>query len=515
MRPAAFLLTLAILPAAAAAQEAEPLSAIDWLSQSVESAAAAQTNARPQPQPDANEPPVAEGAGSPEITVRPLDAADPDGIGLLPQSVTGLPPTLWSASSADVLATLVRAESTEMLPALRDVFVSLLVAEADAPLGGGSGDFFLARIDRLLDLGDLEPAQALLEKADRSNPEVFRRWFDVTLLTGTEDDACAFMQDRPALAPTFPARIFCLARGGDWNAAALTLSTARTLGDLTEEEDALLTRFLDPEAFGGEAPLAAPSRPSPLLYRLREAIGEPVSAATLPRAFAHADLRPVAAWRNQIEAAERLARAGAVSPNVLFDLYLRQVPAASGGIWERAAAIQTLDLALTQGPDAVAAALAPAWAAMAAPRAETAFAAYYGERLLAAGLTGDAAALAWRIALLSPRYEEAALSGVPEGAGNAVLAAVARGAVDGVTGSDERETAVLAGFASEPAPAMLALLADGKLGEAILRTLGAMGEGAETDPLAMTEGIALLRHVGLEDAARRTALEYLLLGPAG
>jgi hypothetical protein len=57
----------------------------------------------------------------------------------------------------------------------------------------------------------------------------------VTLLTGTEHDACAILRSQPALAPTLPARVFCLARNGDWNAAVLTLNTARALGDVTPE----------------------------------------------------------------------------------------------------------------------------------------------------------------------------------------------------------------------------------------------------------------------------------------
>lgn len=515
LRAAVVAACAALWAAPPSAQEEQPLSAIDWLSQSVESAAAAGGGVAPA-LPPAGEPPVADSAATPEISVRPLDGPRADGLGLLPPSVTGLPATLWAASPQDVVTLLVQAGSTDTLPALRELFVTLLLAEAAPPLPTGTpGSFFTARVDRLLDLGAIEPAQALLELADRDDPEIFRRWFDVTLLTGTEDSACLFMEQRPALTPTYPARVFCLARRGDWNAAALTLGTARALGAISAEEDALLARFLDPELFEGEAPLPPPARPTPLIYRLHEAIGEPIPTAGLPRAFAHADLRPVAAWRVQLEAAERLARVGAIAPNRLFDLYRSQTPAASGGIWDRAAAIQALEAALGSGPDAVAAALPAAWAAVAVPHAEVAFATHYGERLLAAGLRGEAAALAWRIALLSPVYEQAALAGVPAGGDHAVLAAIARGQTQGIPAGDARQGAVLAGFADAvPPERMMALLDEGRLGEAILRTLGAMAAGLDSDPQAMTDGIAFLRAVGLEDTARRAALQYLILARA-
>ena len=48
-----------------------------------------------------------------------------------------------------------------------------------------------------------------------------------------------------------------------------------------------------------------PGAPDPLTFRLFETIGERLPTAALPRAFAHADLRDVAGWKAQIEAAER------------------------------------------------------------------------------------------------------------------------------------------------------------------------------------------------------------------
>lgn len=514
MRGGGLILALAVLAGPVLAQDEAPLSAIDWLSQSVESSGLI-TGGTPDPVLDPDEPPITESASTPDITVQSLDAAPRGGLGILPASITGLPSDLWSGSRADILAALLVAEDSESLPALRDLFRTLLLAEADPPQGDGAGsDFFLARVDKLLDLGALEPAQALLERADREDAETFRRWFDVSLLTGTEDEACRFMDRHPALAPTLPARIFCQMRKGDWDAAMLTLGTGRALGQIGDEDDRILTLFLDPEAAEDAAPLPPPARPSPLIYRLREALGEPIATATLPRAFAHADLRELAPWRSRMEAAERLVRVGAISPNVLFALYVRETPAASGGIWDRARAIQTLEASFDQGAGAIAEALPPAWEAMAARGAGVAFAEVYGARLVEAHLPGADGALAWRIGLLSGDYEAVAQAGVPDGAGNALLAAVARGDVAGATGAGEREEAVRAAFSTPALPeALTGMAREGRLGEAILRVLAQMAAGLESDPQAMTEGLAFLRSVGLEDVARRAALQYLILGP--
>jgi len=51
----------------------------------------------------------------------------------------------------------------------------------------------------------------------------------------------------------------------------------------------------------------------------------------------------------------------------------------------------------------------------------------------------------------------------------------------------------------------------GRLGEAILRTIATLQQGIDGDEQAFQTGIATLRALGLEDVARRTSLQYLLL----
>jgi hypothetical protein len=507
----ALVLALALVPLRMAAEPEAPLSAIDWLSQSVAAAPAAPVSLSDAPRV-IDEPPVARDASTGEITVSPLDRPSPDGAGLLAPAITGLPAALWAGSNPETLVTLLRAERADSLPALRDLLVTLLLARADPPLPS-DGSLFLARVDRLLDIGALEPAQALLEAADRDAPEVFRRWFDVSLLTGTEDAACAMIRTRPGLASTYPARIFCLARNGDWPAAALTLSNARALGAITPEDEALLSRFLDPDLFEGAAPLPPPSRPSPLVFRLREAVGEALPTAGLPRAFAHADLRPTAAWRNRIEAAERLARAGAIPGGVLLAAYTEQTPAASGGVWDRARAIQTFDAAIAaDDPARVAAALPSAWQAMQTIRAEVAFAGLYAEPLAAVDLPPDAASLALRIGLLAPGHGAGARAHRPAGPDEALLLAVARGDVAGLAPTDPHAAAIVAGFTDTPVPEPLAgLIRDGRVGEAILRTIATAEQGLAGDSTSLAEAIAALRGLGLEGTARSLALQYLIL----
>jgi len=499
---ASFLACVAAMPLMA--QDLTPMSAIDWLSKSVETPIA-QPEALPQA---VTEPPASTTAGVPQVSVMSLDGPSPDAVGLLSSDITGLPRDLWAKSETARLVDLMQKERVDSLPAVHDLMMTLLLAEAAPPAGAGSdGALFLARVDKLLDMGALDPALALLGQADTKSPEVFRRWFDVSLLTGDENAACDAMNNTPSVAPTYAARIFCTARNGDWSAAALTLNTHRVLGDITREEEALLSRFLDPELFEGDPDLAPPTRLSPLVFRMREAIGQGLPTARLPNAFAHSDLRNTTGWKSQLEAAERLARIGAVSENVLQGQYLARTPAASGGIWDRASAVQKLDAALaSQDAEAIERLLPATWDAMTTAKLELPFARLYGPALSVQPLRGEAAEIAYRIVLLSPDYEAAAQTRDTRD----FLTLLAQGVPAGA--DDPKSQAIQAAFdGAEPSAELEALARNGQLGEALLQSIAAFNDGFGGEMMALTEVLAFWRFVGLEDIARRTSLQLLIL----
>ncbi|WP_095589731.1 hypothetical protein [Actibacterium ureilyticum] len=495
------------LAGTARAQSEDPLSAIDWLSESVREDIQV---------PRGHDGAVVQSAAPPAVSVTPLDTPRLDSVGLLPGSTTGLPADLWGDTGAVEIARLIRATPSETLPAVQDLFYMLLLAELDPPEKGAADDgvILLARLDKLLEMGALEQARALLERTDPAQPALFRRWFDISLLTGHEDRACRAMRATPDLAPTFPARIFCLARGNDWNAAALSLETGRALNHITEYQDALLARFLHPELAEDQPPLPAPSRPSPLVFRLLEAIGEPLPTNSLPVAFAQADLRHNGGWKARIDAAERLARRGAISPNQLLGIYTEALPAASGGVWDRVAAVQKLDVALISGDtDAVQRALPAAWSEMRAAGLVVPLSRLYGPRLARLALGGTAKSMAFRAGLLSDDYEAIASTHGPLSRDETLLRMIATGQPGPDPMRQPLPAAVQQAFADATlGENMRYRLEHREIGEAILMALQLIADGAEGDPTDVTEGLVLLRQVGLEDAARRIALQLLILG---
>lgn len=523
-------LWMACAGAAAGTAGAQPLSAIDWLSDSV----ALEPAALPAPAQSSD---IAKSALPEDVTVAPLGRPQPDSVGLDPAAAHGLPKTLWGVSSSEDLARLIKQDAAHALPAVRELRRALMLAELDPPAASDGRSLFLARVDALLGLGDLDDASRLLVKAGPADPEFFRRWFDAALLRGTENRGCAKMRELPEITPTYAARIFCLARGGDWPAAALTLQSAEALGILSDEEDALLGRFLDPAIAEEAGPIEPPRHPTPLVFAMFEAIGEPIPTATLPLAFAHADLRPQTGWKARIAAGERLARAGAIPAARLMTIYGERRPAASGEPWGRVGAVQALLAALgseTTGEDAagaeaeaeanraaqrkaVAQALPPAWEAMQAAGLEQPLAEALGARLAELKLAGRPGEIARDLGLLSDAYETvAAPSGPIAPAQVEPLLEIARGTYADTGASDPRLAAIARGFTAEAPPQRLARLVEGdRLGEAILRAAGLMEEGRAGDLAALTDALSLFRSVGLEDTARRAALQLMILGPRG
>ena len=449
------------------------------------------------------------------IAVTPLAPQRAGAAGVLPPSVTGLPRTIWAGSDPGRLLRRIERLPRASVPAVDALARTLMLAEADPPQGASPDEaeaLLLARIDQLLERGALDAARALLDRAGTRTPERRRRAFDVALLTGDETSACRAVEAEPRTRGDYARRVFCLVRGGDWAAGALTFDGARALGALDPVEEALLATFIDDELASGPLP-PAPARPTPLAFRLYDALGHPVPTGGLPIAFARADLRPVMGWKAQLEASERLARAGAIDGNRLLAIHTARAPSASGGVWDRVAAIQGLDAALAEGdPEAVGRALPPAWDAMVEAGTLVPLAAALAPRLKGLPLADEPARLALRLALLTPSYEAAAEAwGGGGGPDTRALVALACGREPAAAG-DALTRAVAQGFDGGPAPERLARAADeGRLGEALLMAVSDVAEAGEGGLDHLPGALRFLRRAGLEDTARRAALQLLIL----
>ena len=100
----------------------------------------------------------------------------------------------------------------------------------------------------------------------------------------------------------------------------------------------------------------------------------------------------------------------------------------------------------------------------------------------------------------------------PTNARQRFAAGLARGAPSEAEATRPVEQAVARGFARvAPAPAHQVLIEEGRLGEAILLAARELDSNAGSGRETLSAALGTLRAVGLEDTARRAALQMLLL----
>jgi len=273
---------------------------------------------------------------------------DRDGLGILSSEVTGFPNNLWSGVPASKLLQLLRDTPYGGVPAIRSLYRQILLSETTSPEKILVTDsILLARIDKFLEIGALSEAQALIELVGPETNNLFRRWFDISLLTNNADNACAELDNSSKLSPVRSVQVFCLALNRNWEAAATSLALGEELKQISKENADLLAFFLDESLLEEFDPPSIGSPLTPLEYVIRESVGLPRPTSALPVAFVHAELAEFVPLRFRMEAAEVLVREGVLPSSVLFASYREEDPAASGGVWERMAATQAMDAAAT------------------------------------------------------------------------------------------------------------------------------------------------------------------------
>jgi hypothetical protein len=319
---------------------------------------------RPAPQPGDGLPrlpgPV---ATPPEATPEPppgdfqvegLAAPAIDGVGIEGQ---GFDAELWQESHSGLVLTLLETLPVQTdNPALRALTRRLLVSGGAPAENPQPGRLLQARIERLVEMGDLAAATALAERLPELTADsgLARSSAELALWDGDHERACQLAQAIGPGAATFWGQlaVFCRARADDVAGAGLALELLRDAGEVDDPAFFLLAESL----IGGVPPATLPplAQPSALHVALvREAglqlppaaLAEPspaLLAATLRSPQLVPDERRLdlaeGAWRaGVLPAAELAARYRQLAPATDDDLLVR-----IGSDWGPAARAQLL-----------------------------------------------------------------------------------------------------------------------------------------------------------------------------
>lgn len=266
--------------------------------------------------------------GEIEIEIDTLTLVEPDYAGPLEAAEGGFGIEMWRGTDRALVERLLpRLPLVPESPALRDLARRLLLSNAAAPPGPSGGlNLMVVRAERLAALGRPADAAALLRlvPSAQMTGEAARRLAESLLLLGETDAACAEVEAGIArfTEDVFwqKALIVCQAENGRRSEALLGLDLLR---EQAEEDEAFLALAEELAGLGGREVASLP-QPTPLHIALFRALARPLPADALavgdPAVLAAAATLatdPV----ERLLAAERAARAGALDPAGLAQLY--------------------------------------------------------------------------------------------------------------------------------------------------------------------------------------------------
>ena len=270
-----------------------------------------------------------DGRGSAPVDVQMLQAVDNDSVGVIDDAEGGLGADMWGrtdrALAVQVIAMLPRNVAS---PAMRDLMRRLLLTRAMAPARTTPGPSLLSlRINALFDLGDLDAAMALIDRAPFASTEEQLLLTEVESRFFQQDTAGACGKVRAA-AQEFKAiywqqaMAYCLALAGKTVEAAL-------MSDILAERSASVhpAFFAAMDRLSGSLPPAIDSLSDPsalYLSMMRTAsIALPLDVVTkataaVTKAIA---LSPNAPLDLRLAAAESAAERGILASKILADIY--------------------------------------------------------------------------------------------------------------------------------------------------------------------------------------------------
>ena len=315
-----------------------PMSAIDWLAKKI------------------NDPPEfytyqseIEKNNNNEIEKNVLPNISKNSIGIYPSIKIGINSDIWKNSNEIEISSVLEKIKISDLYYLNRLLKRILLFESDPPIivvdEEFSGTLFLRqRISKLIQMGALDDAEALILDAEPTfDPNLTDLWSEISFLTYRFERFCKAILNgyHNSLEPAH--KIICLARSGDWNAAALSLATFSSINEIDSDHEKLLINYLDHEAELEIINKDKCEEDKSVIIYLCNFSNINTQIPSYGVKFLYNNLGRGKSIRSRIVASEELVKSGALNPNILFSTYKIKQPSTSGGVWARAKLVQELD----------------------------------------------------------------------------------------------------------------------------------------------------------------------------
>ena len=274
-----------------------------------------------------------------EFVVEGLAAPELDAIGLSGPTEGGFDRRLWQGSDPELVSQLLAdLPVVSLVPPLRALARRVLVT-GSPPGGREPGRMLALRIERLVAMGDLDAAKAVVDHLPppATDSVLARRTAEVALLLGDDQSACPLADSvGPTSGAAFWAEVgvYCRLVDDDRNGAQLGLDLMREAGHTADYAFFALAGAIIDET--GPPPLESLAEAAPIhlaLLALAEwPLPDPVLARAAPPVLAVVAREPALAGGQQLSALEHAFLVGATSADRVAASYAEQ--ATSGGMDE-------------------------------------------------------------------------------------------------------------------------------------------------------------------------------------
>ncbi len=247
-------------------------------------------------------------------------------IGIISAKNTTFPDNLWNRSDESVLAKKISEIPDLKLASANKVFKRLLILDTDPPINTignkNMGSLFLiSRIDRLIEMGAIDEAETILDYIKTPNYDLLKRKIDIASITGRLRGTCKKVRRHFNSPDILKFKIICLAREGDWNAAAILFSVASTLKIFSSTEKKLLLNFLDPEINVKIGKEEIKKTLSPVNFYLSLSRGSLFNTKDLSPKYAYTLSSAGNNLMERIQSSEKLVKNFSMNSHHLFSLY--------------------------------------------------------------------------------------------------------------------------------------------------------------------------------------------------
>ncbi len=267
----------------------------------------------------------------PAIQIENLGRVDADSIGILDESKGGFGPDMWRGTPRAMIERLLpRLPSAMRSPTLRSLARRMLLSAAALPPEDAKvpkTSLLVRRVERLHEMGFVGPAANLIKVAPArlNDINLHRLRVENMLLSNDVGGACGeAKRDSSRLVDAYWQRvvIFCQLMDGNSEAAALGTNLLAESNEANDPAFFVLANRVSANKSGKLASLKNPSALHLAMVRTTKLkLPKDVLSTSSPAILRAIGVSPNASLEVQLEAAERAARFGAMSPTRLAEVY--------------------------------------------------------------------------------------------------------------------------------------------------------------------------------------------------